>query len=143
MKGIEFSGCHSYTDLFKGIGMDDYDWYIYDDEIIVNQSQYKIEGAISSEALQTLFADSGNVILFMNLQAFPKGTTKKRVYDYEDYVSSDCAFVVLVTDASCFEIYTKTDADFLRFVKNAEDCQGKDITVKTENDDARTDFTIT
>ena len=142
MKGIEFSGCNSFINLFEGICMDDYDWYIYDDEIYGNQSRNKIDGYISSKELQMLFADSGNLIIFMNLQAFPKGTTKKRVYDYDDYVSSDCLFVVLVTDVSCFEIYTKTDADFLRFIKKAEYCQGKDITIKTENDDARTSFTI-
>lgn len=142
MRGIEFSGCNSYTKLFQGISADDYDWYIYDHEIIVNQARQKISGNIPSKELQTLFSNSETLIIFMNLQAFPKDSPAKKIYDYDDYVCSACSFVVLVTDVSCIEIYTKTDADFLRFIKNAEYCQGKEIIIKTEHGDARTSFRI-
>lgn len=143
MRGIKFSGCNSYINLFRGISLDDYDWYIYDQEIIVNQLQQRIGGHISSEELRSLFTNTENLIIFMNLQAFPKGSTVKKISDYDGYVLSECSFVVLVTDVSCIEIYTKTDSDFLRFIKNAELSQGKDITIKTEIDDARTSFNIT
>ena len=47
----------------------------------------------------------------MNLQAFPKGAISKKICNYDEYVLSQCSFVVLVTDVSCIEIYTKDDED--------------------------------
>lgn len=143
MRGIEFSGCNSYTNLFKEICIDNYDWYIYDDEIIINHTQHKINGYISASELKKLISDPEVLIVFMNLQAFPNGAPAQKVYDYDDYISSFCSFVVLVTDASCVEIYTRTVSDCLSFLRSATYCQGRKITIKTADNDTRTNFMIT
>lgn len=142
MRGIEFWGCASYTNLFKRFCIDNYDWYIYESEIIVEQEQKKIDGAISPEELRLLLDNPHALIVFMNLQAFPKGAISKKVCNYEEFVLSQCSFVMLVTDASCIEIYTKDDEDCMKFIRNAKCCDGKDIEIKTESNDGRHTFLI-
>ena len=70
------------------------------------------------------------------------GATTKKVCNYDEYVLSQCSFVVLVTDDSCIEIYTKDDEDCMKFIRNAKCCEGKDIKIKTESNDGRTTFLI-
>ena len=143
MKGLEFNEYTSLCDLLHGAFIKDYDWYVFEDEIIVNQEQLKIEGFISDFDLIKILSDPQSVIISMNLQAFPRGVIASKVLTYSDFLLSQCAFVVLVTDAVSVEIYTKNDDDFLLFIKNAERCNGKNITVKTENEDPRRLFRLT
>ena len=141
MRGIEFHGC-SYEKLFEEFCLDDYDCYIYEDEIIVEKEQQKINGYISAKELQALFSNPDILIVSMNLQAFPKGAKSKKVCNYSEYMLSQCSFVVLVIDVSWIEIYTKKDEDCLKFIRNAKCCKGRDIKIKTESNDGRYTFLI-
>lgn len=80
--------------------------------------------------------------IFMNLQAFPKGTEGKKIRDYQEFQHSQCAFVILVTDRRFVEIYAQTEKDNLRFYQNAWNCKGTDLTIKTEENDGRTVFSV-
>ena len=140
MRGIEFSKCNSYRSLFEGFYKEKYDWYIYDSEIISNQANEICDSRILQHELEDLLFDEALLIVFMNLQVFPKGEKPRKIKDYDDFMSSSCSFVVLVSDVYCFEIYTKNDEDILRFIRNAEICGGVNIRIKTDADDARCGF---
>ena len=142
MRGIEFSSCDSFYKLLEGFCLENYDWYIYEDEIISNQTQQETDVNVSAKSLRKLLFDKDVVIVFMNLQAFPKGAKACKIRNYNEFQLSECAFVVLVTDASFVEIYTRNDEDTLLFIKNAERCGGRNIIVKTEQEDARYSFSI-
>lgn len=142
MRGIEFYKCNSYGTLFRGFCREKYDWYIFDEEIITNSAIKIINGHMLTKEFEELLLDSESLIIFMNLQAFPKGEKARKIKDYDDFMSSPCSFVVLVSDAYCFEIYTKNDEDFLQFIKNAEICEGTNIQIKTNAGDARSCFML-
>lgn len=142
MKKIEFSGSFCCIDLFRGLCLDNYNWYIYEDEIVVGQEQKKINGHILADDLNSLLSDSNVSIIFMNLQAFPKETSEERVWNRSDFLLSECSFVVMVTDASYFEIYTKSNDDFMFFLRNAKAHNAKNIEIKSRATDGRKRFSI-
>ena len=48
----------------------------------------------------------------------------------------------MVTDASYFEIYAKSDDDFMLFLKNAKTHNAKNIEIKSKATDGRKRFSI-
>ena len=93
------------------------------------------------ELLSCLEGD--NQILFARMMAIPTGEDLSReIEHYEDYVQSNCQSVVICTDASYFEIYSKdlnllTKLSELDVVKNAERFEWTD-----DLNDGRTEFTF-
>lgn len=142
MRGIEFHTHHLSMKLLDGFDIRAYDWYIYEDEIIVAEQRCSIGPAISPAQVEELLSNPKLLIIFMNLQAFPKGTKAGKVRDYQAFQHSPCAFAILVTDACFVEIYAKTEEDNLRFYENAENGQVTELTVKTEENDGRTRFSV-
>lgn len=140
MKGLEFQRCNSYIDLFSGFSFEKYDWYLYEDEIIIDDMNYSGPAKISIDTIKSILRNS--LIVFMNLQVFPKGADGTFVRDYKDFTASDCSFVVLVTDASYVEIYVKSHDDLVKFYGNALRCGCKSLTTKNSRNDGRATFSV-
>lgn len=142
MRGIEFSGYTTCCSILDGISTEAYDWYLYEDEIIENEKYVEYNTRITGLQLREIMANENNSFIFMNLQAFPKGTVGRKIRDYDDFLASDCSFIVLITDASLVEIYTKNTDDLVRFISNAEKCNSKEIRIKIAHSDGRKIFSI-
>ena len=142
MRGIEFSIPHLCVELLDGFDIGAYDWYLYEDEIIADEQQCLTGSATSGAQVETVLFNPKTMNIFMNLQAFPKGAEAEKIRDYQTLQHSQCAFVILVTDAHFVEIYAKSEEDNLRFYRNAENCEGTELTVKTEENDGRAVFSV-
>lgn len=142
MRGIEFKIPGLCVELLDGLDIGAYDWYLYEDEIIVSEQNYSIGPAVSGSQVKEVLFHPNTLNIFMNLQAFPKGAAAEKVRDYPAFQHSQCAFVILVTDMRFVEIYAKSEKDNLLFHRNAKNCNGTELTVKTEENDGRTIFSV-
>lgn len=142
MRGIEFYIAHLCVELLEGFNIEAYDWYLYENEIIVDEQSYTIGPLVSGEQVEEVLFNPNTLNIFMNLQAFPKGAKVEKIQNYQAFQSSQCAFVILVTDAHFVEIYAKSLIDNLCFYKNAKRCKGTELAVKTADNDGRTIFSV-
>lgn len=142
MIGIEFLGYKSFGGLLDGFCIEEYDWYIYESEIIINQTRCDFNGYVHASELKKYLYDEKALIIFLNLQAFPKTVKAKKVLNYNDFISSSCAFVLLISDVSYVEIYARCDNDILKFAKNAKSVLATDVTIKTKENDGRYSFSV-
>ena len=142
MIGVEFLGHNSFSGLLDGFSVEEYDWYIYESEIIINQTQCDFNGFIDVSELKKILYDPKALIIFLNLQAFPKKIKAEKILNYNDFLLSSCAFVIFITDVSFVEIYAKSEEEILKFAKNAKSVSAENLTIKTQENDSRTYFCV-
>ena len=146
IKGLEFKVKNGYGhvlyNLLQKTNIDTYDWYAYESEIIMDNNSFRIDsGLLHHEKTKQLFDISSDYyLMFIILQAYQKGSSTQVIKTYEEFMCSDCDFIILISDGTLVEIYTKTDKDFLRFANIASDIAHGDICIKTKNSDGRTSF---
>lgn len=146
MRGIEFTVDIGYKDvlnaLLTGIHLDNYDFYISQDEIFSDLGLPKISSKADEKLFQNLNQCGSYYVLFINLQGYLKGDAQQVITTYEDFLKSACQFIILVVDGRYFEIYVKDEQLLLQFIRNATVLNGKDIKIKTDYDDGRTHMSV-
>ena len=146
MIGIEFEYEQNYgsilKDLFQGIELEDYNWYISEKEIISSNKNKKISSKLSPQKFKTLINDSDYCIISINIQAFPKESNRIQLSTYHDFKKSNCEIVFMISDANYVEIYGKEQKIMNKFKKNAQEIGCLNIEYKTETNDSRTRFKL-
>lgn len=146
MRGIEFTADVGYKDtlnvLLSGIPLDEYDFYISQNEIFSDFELPQISEKVDGELFEKLNKCASYYVLFINLQGYQKGAVQQKIDTYEDFIKSTCQFIVLVNDGCYFEIYAKDERLLLQFIRNAIALNGKGITIKTNYDDGRTRMSV-
>lgn len=146
MIGVEFE----YTtdsegilkDLFENIPTELYDWYIYEDEIFKNEDNLNISEFMTGKGFYEMITDVPYLCYFININAYKKGMIHSKLFTYDDFIKSNCEFVVLIADRRFVEIYAKNESVLLQFIENAKNMRGRDIIVKTKEKDARTKLSV-
>lgn len=148
IRGIEFKVNIQNTDILnkvlKGIFLDDYDFYISEDEIICNneKAQVQIPKKGNGELFENLATHIPYYVNFINLQAYKKGKKYDEVDNYSEFINSECQFIILIVDGQYLEIYAKSDNLILQFIKNAVQLKGEEIKIKTDYDDGRVRMSV-
>lgn len=92
---------------------------------------------IEGEKLKALLEINEYYLIFAELQAFPKEKLSE-VETYEDFVRSNCEFVVLVADSCYVTIYCKNKDAIELLYKNAAEYGFENVEyISQENDDTR------
>lgn len=146
MRGIEFISDVGYADVINevltAIPLSNYDFFISEDEVLVNYKTFEFSHKVSAEIFENLKKLSPYYVLSINLQAYPKGKLPQSITTYEDFLKSDCQFILLIIDGRYFEIYVKEEGLLMRFIKNAITLKGKSIKIKTDSNDGRIHLSI-
>ena len=146
MRGIEFQFNDGYgyilDKLLLNIPIENYDWYVYENEIIANGTNLCVPNILSSHELKKFIVQDSYYVYFLNLQAYPKGSQNNSIKTFEDFLNSSCEIVFLVNDGMYIEIYAKNHNLILQFIKNAEDIGSENIFIKTDKNDGRTKLSV-
>lgn len=107
MIGIECDFEGTIEQFFDKISLDVYDWYVFEDEIIFDNNNYHPPVCMDGNGLQKHLLYQDNMIVFINLQAYPKNIEPVKLRTYKDFIDSPCQFILLVSDRVCWEVYAK------------------------------------
>lgn len=148
IRGIEFKINIQHKDILneilKDISLDDYDFYISEDEVICNNG--KVQMQIPKKGDEKLFENLAihipYYVDFINLRAYKKGQENDQINNYTQFINSECQFIILIVDGQYLEIYAKSDNLILQFIKNAVQLKGEEIKIKTDYDDGRVRMSV-
>lgn len=101
--------------LLKPVDLTKYEWKLGSSEAYYVKEKGKFEDfftdvdygqGIKGSDLQNRLLAHSYYTIFVNLQAYPSGLTTS-ITTYEDFVSSDCEMIILLTDCTYLDIYCK------------------------------------
>ncbi len=140
MIGIEATYISSYEKLIytllNGIDFKKYDFYVVEDEIIVEGGNKKLPDKIVGDEFLDYFSKDNYFVYFMNLQIYNKGVEAFGIDDYNEFLKSDCQFILLITDNRYIECYFKEESIKDVFLKNL-DANNISYEIKTVENDGR------
>ena len=146
MRGIEFVTDVGYGDvlneLFLDISLNDYEFYISEDEILSKLGAPAIPQKADIKFLEKMKMCAPYYVFFINLQAYRKGEIEQKISTYEEFKKSTCQFIILIADGRCFDIYAKDEQLLLQFIRNAIILKGENIKIKTDYDDGRVRMSV-
>lgn len=103
-----------------------------DEDLFLNHN-----GAIEGEELKHLIEVNKYYIIFVDLQAYPKGKISS-IKTYAEFIESKCELVLLVVDCSYVTLYCK-DNEVIRVLYNhAKECEFENVEYITDENDSRT-----
>jgi Protein of unknown function (DUF2691) len=103
------------SNLLEPIPFYEYQWLINNDEIltrrnnhITNEDLFKEEDKIiDGQKLYHIVNVNDYYTIFVNLYAFPKNTDINPIYNYEEFLKSDCHIVISIFDSSYVMFWCK------------------------------------
>lgn len=147
MRGITFEIPNRYgkqlLDILKDIDLSRWDWQIGGGEsyIVENDSLTKeLFGTMTSltgKELVKRISENDYYLIFVDLKAFPNLDSGLKVETYDNFLKSDCQFVLLVVDSSYVTIYSKDDALIHTLHDQAIAAKYKNIEYSTDENDDR------
>lgn len=150
IRGVSFRAPLKSLDLLQrilnGIDLEALNWFVIENQTEVweypNYSAF-LENAYYNGEDFSLTIKSPHYIIFLKLQAYLRiDNSFKDIHTYEDFLSSDCLFLLLVYDCEYVEIYLKDAKTVNKIIKNAKEARFEEITIITDENDARTKLDI-
>ncbi|SFC37684.1 Protein of unknown function [Bacillus sp. OV322] len=92
--------------------------------------------------LRELLEENKYYLIFVNLQAYPKGKNPLHIETYDEYVNSNCQLVLLVVDSIYVTIYCKDKAKLEGLYQNAKLKGFNSLNYITDKNDTRTRLSV-
>jgi len=89
-----------------------------------------------------LIEDNNYYLIFADLKAYPKINQGDDIKTYEDFLKSDCQFVLLVVDSAYVTIYCKDYESLKSLYENAKNKGFDNLQYITINNDTRANLTV-
>lgn len=150
MRGVSFKVPLKKLDLLQsilnGIDLEALNWYVIKNQTEVweypNDSAYFENAYYNGDDFSSIIK-SPHYIIFLKLQAYLRISNRfKDIHTYEDFLSSDCLLLLLIYDCEYVEIYLKDAKTVNRIIENAKEARFEEITIITDENDARTNLDI-
>lgn len=115
--------------IFEGIDLLNYVWEINTDDFLyydggdLKQNIFGSDILNGEELLKCISRDSYYMI-FVDIKAYPLGSDRIDIRIFEDFLKSNCEIVLLCTDSTFIELYSK-DRDVLDRIYH--NCKGIDF----------------
>lgn len=109
LRGVSFESDHAgnfFPYLEKLMDVAKYEWYV--DDVDLNYIEFRpgrYSGSEFKEALEELAGLS-----FARVRRYPVGSEVREMNAYEDYLQSDCSFLLLFYDGGYYQVYAKEEA---------------------------------
>ena len=148
MRGVSFEIPNEYGkqlfDILKEVDVSRWEWQIGDGEayIIENDPLGKeLFGTITNltgKELMKLISINEYYLIFADLKAYMNVESELKVESYEEFLKSDCQFVLLLVDSSYVTIYSKSKSTIQSLYDQAVAAKYKEIEYITDDNDERT-----
>lgn len=107
-------------------------------EPLFPEQTFGMDGVLLKEILE----NNEYYVIFADLKAFPKDKKVIDVQTYEEYLKSDCQFVLLVVDSTYITIYCKDQEKLADLYFNANSLGFSDVEYTTDENDCRTRLSV-
>jgi hypothetical protein len=152
-RGISFEIPHEFGSLLWEIvmpfGVTEFVWasggeesYLVEDNKLQDPLFPKAVNGIDGLFLRKLLEENRYYLIFVTLQAYPKGKKSLLVETYEEFVSSDCQLVLLVVDSIYVTIYCKDKEKLEGLYQNAKVKGFHNLAYVTDENDTRTRLSV-
>lgn len=96
----------------------------------------------TGDAFYKRISESDYYVLFADLKAFPDPLHVRDVSTYEEFLNSQCEFVLLLVDCSYVTIYVKDPQVLTALYEQAIASKYENVAYITDDNDSRTTFEI-
>lgn len=98
--------------IFNGIDFSKYVWVINSDDIIYPENSDINQGLFGSDVLSgsdffNCISKESYYLIFVDIKAYPVGSDRIEIKTFEDFSKSNCEMVLLCTDSTFVEFYSK------------------------------------
>ncbi|WP_438311722.1 DUF2691 family protein [Sporosarcina sp. FA9] len=148
MRGVSFEILNKYGkqlfDILIEVEVSCWDWQIGGGEayVIENGTLGKdLFGTITSltgRELIKLISENEYYLIFADLKAYKNFESELKIETYEDFLESDCQFVLLLVDSSFVTIYSKSKSTIQSLYNQAVATKYKKVEYITDDNDERT-----
>lgn len=145
MRGVSFEIPNTYGkylfEILDGSQIREFIWRVIDVE------SYRIENKtlgeplfpatciVDGEKLYREISKDDQYLIFVDLKAFPNEADVKEITTYQEFVDSECQFVLLVVDSSYVTIYAKDQMTIKQLHAKAVTAGYKNIVYITDDND--------
>jgi len=132
-------------DILCDSNIDDYYWYVSLNQTEVwnkslNNDFFDKAVYCGSDFLKLI--QSEQYIIFLKLHGYPNKTSFENITTYEEFLNSDCEFILLIHDCEFIEFYSKSKEMIDTVYATAEKHEYKNIKYITDENDSRTKMNI-
>lgn len=149
VRGISFRIPNGYTGvisrIIQSIEIDKYFWAISEDQVfntsICQNSGYFFESdRYTGNDFQKKIMNQNYYIVFANIQAYPSDDDLIEIKTYDDFKSSHCQIIIMISDGIFVDVYAK-DKNIIDTIKgNAQYSDFTEISYITDRNDSRIEF---
>ncbi|RJS59192.1 DUF2691 family protein [Bacillus sp. PK3_68] len=149
-RGITFEIPNEYGsllgDLLEPIDITTFNWRVGDGESYLVGDDSSEEALFSKDVikgneLKILIEDNRYYLIFVDLQAYPKGEVSE-VKTYTEFIESKCELVLLVVDSCYGTIYCKNKRKIELLYRNAKERGFVGVEYITSENDIRTRLSV-
>lgn len=148
MRGISFEIPNAYGkylfEIVDGINIKELTWkigggesYFIEDNKLGNPLFPTIY-ILNGEELHNEISKEDYYLIFADLKGFPKKSDVKEITSYQEFVESECKFVLLLVDSSYVTIYSKDQVIIKHLFSKAVTSGYKNIKYLTDENDTTT-----
>ncbi|WP_010097253.1 DUF2691 family protein [Ornithinibacillus scapharcae] len=150
VRGISFEIPNTYGtflhDILHDLPLKEYIWKIDPVEsYVIEQGQLGTPlfqtTKLAGDELYDLVLQGDQYLIFVDLKAFPNEDTMIDITTFEEFLLSECQFVLLVVDSSFVRIYAKELDIINHLYRKTMDSGYKNIAIITEDNDKSTSLT--
>lgn len=149
IRGITFEIPNEYghwlAKILKPIDCSNYHWFIGPGEgyklvkkELVALFPDNIEILDGELLLNYIGTDASQYIIHADLKAYPTGKKIKNLITFEDFLESDCQFVLLIVDSTYTTIYCKNSETLNNLYSNADELGVNSLAYLSDENDFRT-----
>ncbi|WP_069679601.1 DUF2691 family protein [Clostridium taeniosporum] len=147
MRGISFKvddrDEHILWTILRGIEIENLWWHISEDEVYndINESIFK-NSYIKGEGFLEIIQEKSYTVISANIKAYPPNSVPNHIENYDEFIKSKCKIVILCSDVFYYEIYVDDSSVIETLKSNVIKGNISDLEYITEENDARTSFSV-
>lgn len=146
MIGIRFKIPNEYNNFLKqileNINTQNSIWNIKTDDIIKSDGTYLFaKESYNDKEFQSIIGEYDYYLTFADIQCY-NSPNFTNIYDYQDFLNSDCYLLIIIVDNIFVDIYVKSKEIINKLKENAVKYKFSDIKIISDLKDKRNTFFI-
>ncbi len=146
MIGIRFKIPNEYNNYLKqileNINTQNSIWNIKTDDIIKSDGTYLFaKESYNDKEFQSIIGDYNYYLTFADIECYHSHNFTN-IYDYQDFLNSDCYLLIIIVDNVFVDIYAKSKEIINKLKENAMKYKFNDIKIINDLKDKRNTFFI-
>lgn len=146
MIGIRFKIPNEYNcflkQILENINTQNSVWNIKTDDIIKSDGTYLFaKESYKDKEFKSIIGNNNYYLIFVDIECYPNYNFTN-IYNYQDFINSDCYLLIIIVDNIFVDIYAKSKEIINKLKENAIKHNFNDIKIISDLQDKRNTFFI-